>query len=466
MTTDPVAIEEAYADLDEVLARISTLDYTALTVPELLALQSRRERASCASAAVDHRILAALQAQTTPKEIGAKNWAEVLRIRLRVGADEARRRVRDAENLGPRTGLTGEVLPPLWEDVAAAQADGLVNAEHVQVIGHFFAKLPSWVDRATRVQCEATLIAGARRQTPEELRAAANDLRYLLDQDGPEPDDTERARERVFTMGEQQPDGTSEVTGRLTPEARAVFDALFEKLAAPGMCNPDDPQPCMSGTPSQIQIDSDNRTPAQRHHDALLAIGRMILASGGLGEHNGLPVSVVVTTTLQDLQAGAGVALTHTGSKVPIPDLIRMAAGGSYCYLAVFDKHTRIPLYLGRTRRTATAGQRLMLFARDRGCTRPGCTAPASRCQAHHAVNNWRDDGHTDITDLALACGPDNRLADIGGWHTTVENGRAHWTPPPLLDVGQPRTNQYHHPTLYPAEPDSEEDGETDSCAS
>ncbi|MGB8407590.1 MAG: HNH endonuclease, partial [Mycobacterium sp.] len=73
-------------------------------------------------------------------------------------------------------------------------------------------------------------------------------------------------------------------------------------------------------------------------------------------------------------------------------------------------------------------------------------------------TGNWRDGAHTDITDQALACGPDNRLADTGGWHTTMENGRAHWTPPPLLDVGQPRTNQYHHPTLYPIEGDSDDE--------
>jgi hypothetical protein len=87
-----------------------------------------------------------------------------------------------------------------------------------------------------------------------------------------------------------------------------------------------------------------------------------------------------------------------------------------------------VPLYLGRTRRTASPGQRLVLFARDRGCTRPGCTEPADRYQAHNATCDWQHGGRTDITDLALACGADNRLVDEGGWHTTMKNGRAHWT--------------------------------------
>lgn len=106
----------------------------------------------------------------------------------------------------------------------------------------------------------------------------------------------------------------------------------------------------------------------------------------------------------------------------------------------------------------------MMLFARDRGCTRPGCTAAASRCQAHHVTTDWRQGGPTDITNLTLACGPDNRLADTGGWTTTMgRGGRAHWTPPPLLDTGQPQTNQYHHPTLYPTETGDDHGGESDS---
>ncbi|UUO01451.1 hypothetical protein M4D79_23770 [Mycolicibacterium novocastrense] len=37
------------------------------------------------------------------------------------------------------------------------------------------------------------------------------------------------------------------ISGTLTPEAWAVWEVIFAKYAAPGMCNPDDPQPCTSG---------------------------------------------------------------------------------------------------------------------------------------------------------------------------------------------------------------------------
>jgi len=435
-----------------------------------LALQSRRETLKCAAEAVDQQILAAAQTQATAKDIGAKNWPEVLHIRLRVSREEARRRVRDCDHLGPRSAITGEALGPVWELVAAALAEGAINIEHVAVITAFFAKVPLWVDPVTLAQCERDLVAAARYTTPEELRRAASDLLYKLDQDGPEPDDTERDRKRGIAHGRQRSDGTSEVSGTLTPEARAYWDAIYDKYAAPGMCNPADDVPCYSGTPTVEQIANDTRTLAQRQHDAQMWVARMALTSGMLGEHNGLPVSVVATCTVTDLEKRTGVAVTHTGTKLPVKDLIRMAATGADHYLVVFDDHTEQPLYMGRARRTATVAQRFALFARDLGCTKPNCTAPASRSQAHHVNTNWRDDGPTDITNLTLACGPDNRLADTGGWSTTMgPDGRTHWTPPPLLDVGQPRTNQYHRPTLYPAErgdTDGEDGDESCSAAS
>ena len=59
-----------------------------------------------------------------------------------------------------------------------------------------------------------------------------------------------------------------------------------------------------------------------------------------------------------------------------------------------------------------------MLYAKERGCTFPGCTAPAYHSQVHHAVADWVDGGQTNITDETLACGTDNRRVKRGGWRT------------------------------------------------
>jgi hypothetical protein len=153
------------------------------------------------------------------------------------------------------------------------------------------------------------------------------------------------------------------------------------------MCLPDDREQIDSGpdpTPEEPPARRDTRTPGQRNHDALAALARSALASGELGQHHGLPTTVIVSTTLQELQSGAGHAVTAGGSLLPMADVIRLAAH-AYHYLAVFDQHTSEPLYLGRTKRLASRGQRIMLLSTHRGCTKPGCTAPGYDCQVHHA---------------------------------------------------------------------------------
>jgi len=279
-------------------------------------------------------------------------------------------------------------------------------------------------------------------------------LALLLNQDGEPPDQADRARRRYLIIDRQDADGMSRFHGLLDPQARATLDAVLAKLAAPGMANPDDPAPCVDGAPSQDAVQGDARSPGQRNHDALTAMGRAVPASGELGRHNGLPATLLVTATLPDLQSGAGVAATGGGSLLPMREVIRLASQAHH-YLVIYDKHTRQPLYCGRAKRFATPGQRLVLHALERGCTRPGCTAPAYWSQVHH-IEDWAaDNGPTNLT---LACGPDNRLVEDGRWSTRKrKDGRTEWIPPPQLDTGQSRVNDYHHPEKYLVDRDDED---------
>ena len=56
---------------------------------------------------------------------------------------------------------------------------------------------------------------------------------------------------------------------------------------------------------------------------------------------------------------------------LPMADVIRMATHAHH-YLAVFDGATELPLWLGRTRRTASPGQRIVLHADEYGRTATG----------------------------------------------------------------------------------------------
>ena len=440
----------ALDDLEAAWDKLACLPVEALNAPQALAVLDRLERHRRRQPALEHALVAQVQSQATPKDLGAKSWRSVLSQRLGISGSDARRRLAEAAELGPRRALTGEPMEPALPGTAAAQGRGEIGAEHVALIRDFMAALPAEVDPGTAAAAESQLAGLAGGLTPEGLRAVARQLLGYLDPDGTLDDEREHARKRGLSLGPQGLDGMSRLTGWLTPALRATLDALWAKLAAPGYANPDDDTPCLGGRPAQAQIDADTRSPAQRHHDALEAVCRAMLASGTLGRHNGLPVTIVATTTLAELSAAAGVAHTGGGSRLPIPTLIRMAAAGAHPYLALFDDPRTIRLYYGRRRRTASPGQRLALYALERGCTKPGCPNPPNRTQVHHAQRDWQHGGATDIDQLTLACGCDNRLVDDTptGWTTRkrLRDNRTEWIPPPHLDRGQPRVNLYHHP--------------------
>ncbi len=344
----------------------------------------------------------------------------------------ARRRIGDAEQLAPRQALTGQVLAPQLPNVAAALGRGDIGDEHVRIIRTFFDRLPVVVDAPTRQAAEAQLAAMAAGFGPEALRVGAERMMALLNPDD-EFCDADRARRRGVTIGRQGFDGMSAISGLLDPETRAYLDAVLAKLAAPGMCNPADQSPMVDGEPDPESAEHDHRSGAQRNHDALRACLRVTLASGQLGAHHGLPVTVVVTTTLTELEDTAGIAITGAGTRLPMRDLIRMATHAHH-YLSIFNDDGR-PLYLGRTKRIASADQRIVLHAQDRGCTHPGCTVPGYLCEVHH-LHEWAQGGPTDIDNLTFACAPHHRLLNHGWTTRKHPNGTTESIPPPQLDLG------------------------------
>ena len=69
---------------------------------------------------------------------------------------------------------------------------------------------------------------------------------------------------------------------------------------------------------------------------------------------------------------------------------------------ALFDTNAEI-LWLGRSRRHASAAQQLAVAIRDRGCVL--CRSPMHRCDSHH-IDEWAaDNANTDIPNLAALCG-------------------------------------------------------------
>jgi Domain of unknown function (DUF222) len=448
--------EEIQADFDALHATVSRVvghSFDVLTTPERLALLERLEHETRRLAVPGHELINQITEQSNTEELGGK-LPVVLADRLHITQAEASRRVNEAADLGPRRALTGETLPPLLTGTAAAQRTGCVGAAHVRVIRSFVRRLPADVDVGTREHAETHLAQLATQFGPEELAKLAGRLTDYLNPDGTYTDE-DRVRRRGLILGKPDIGGMSPVRGWLTPQARATWEAVLAKLAAPGMCNPDDDTPVIDGPPAEQAVQRDTRSAAQRHHDGFAAALRALLASGKLGQHNGLPASIIVSTTLKELEAAAGKGLTAGGTLLPMSDVIRLARHAHH-YLAIFDKGKAIGLY--HTKRLASPGQRIVLYARDRGCTRPGCHVPGYGCEVHH-IEEWATTHCTEINTLTLACGPDHSLVKPGGWTTRKRtNGDTEWIPPPHLDHGRPRTNTYHHPEKLLMDEDDDDD--------
>jgi Domain of unknown function (DUF222) len=441
-------IVEAFDALEADLDRALELSFDALTTPERLVMLARCEVFRRRLPALEHPLINQISGQADATELGGK-LPSALADRLRITRAEASRRIHEAAELGDRKAITGEPLPPLLTATAAAQRDGRIGSAHVAVIRGFVHRLPDFVDLETRVKAEAQLAGLGGQHRPDELSRLADKLTDCLNPDGNFTDD-DRARRRAVTIGKQGIDGMSPITGYLTPEARATLDAVFAKLAAPGMCNPFDREPVVDGTPSQDAIDGDTRSCAQRNHDALNAAGRALLACGGLGRHNGLPATIVVTTTLRELEAKAGRGITGGGALLPMSDVIRLASHAHH-YLCIFDKGKAIALY--HTKRLASPGQRIVLYAKDRGCSHPGCDMAGYWCEAHHCTP-YAQCHTTDVNDLTFGCGGHHPLAEQGWTTRKNQRGDTEWIPPPHLDHGRPRTNTFHHPEKLLCEDD------------
>lgn len=367
---------------------------------------------------------------------------DMLWARLRITPREITRRFKLAARIRPRRTLTGPPVQPELPELAAAVAAGSVGDDHIRAVCAAVDVLPSRVSPTDVAEAERALVAHAAKLDAGVVTKLGQRIADHLNPDGLFTDD-DRARRRGLYLGAQGPDGMSRLSGLLDPEARAYFEAI-EAAVRPGRHQPD-------GAPNDPEA-RDTRSPAQRCHDAFKLGLETAIASGELGAHRGHPVTVVVTTTLAELNQAAHAvadpsiptpapARTGGGSRLPMPDLIRMAAKAIH-YLAVFDDHSGRPLYLGRQKRIASADQRLICHARDRGCTRPNCLEPGYHCEVHHAPD-WADGGRTDADRLFFACGCDHSAASRGEWRTLVtDSGRLGWTD----GSGPPEINHAHHP--------------------
>jgi len=184
--------------------------------------------------------------------------------------------------------------------------------------------------------------------------------------------------------------------------------------------------------------DDDTRTPAQRRHDALVAIFRHFLdhqrrAAGG---HHRPHVNI--TVELAALLAATGQGRHHDGAAISTEDARRLACDANVH--RVITRGRSSVLDYGHSTRVVAVALFMVLAGRDGGCRFPGCDRPVDWCDAHH-IRHWINGGPTVHWNLVLLCSRHHQVVHRRGWeikllpHGTVEvtdpQGRTRSSDPP-----------------------------------
>ena len=295
---------------------------------------------------------------------GEARAADVLRNDVKHSRGLAKRQVKDA-------GRLAEV-----PKVARALAEGTITPQHARLIAEAAEQAPTGapVD-------ENELLAAAERE-PVDLfgRTVRDHLNERTGDDLEERRKQQRAQRRL--SWKQQPDGMFELFGRFDPVVGSRIETAIAG-AANRLWHAEDPE--------------NRATAQQRLADAL----ELLVTGSGPAKANGGAQGVDLLVIVDYDTVAGRLANPRLGDGTPlsVEELLRLACDARILP-AIFDQKGQ-PLWLGRGKRHATAHQRALLAARDKGCI--GCGTSASWCQAHH-IRHWEHGGTTDIDNLCLLC--------------------------------------------------------------
>jgi hypothetical protein len=337
------------------------------------------------------RRLAAIDRRRTYQRDGYVTTTAWLIAELKMAPGVARQQVQMARALEemPETVAaleTGEV------SMSAARA--LVNAREL--------------DPEVFARSERELVDGARIQSIRGLHSICAYWRQAVEREhglqGEEKLKEDRRLHASVTFF-----GMVRLDGDMDPESGELFltaiDAVVDTWARSGM--------------------DDDRTPAQRRHDALVQIIRQWLASRNRPEVNGERPHVTVLVDVETLRDGDGSGetceLAHTGP-VSAETARKIACDASIRRVVMKGKSE--PLDVGRKTPVWPPAIRAAVIARDKHCQFPGCDRPATWCQVHH-VHHWTKGGHTCKENGILLCTQHHDLVHPPGKFTlTLEEGR------------------------------------------
>ncbi|MGO4805745.1 DUF222 domain-containing protein [Arthrobacter sp. 2MCAF15] len=416
---------------------------------------------------------------------GCRNATEFLRVRLRISAAEARRRLTLAAELLPHTGTGGHTEPPARVELAAAVASGMVASRAATVITLALDRVRHICRPEAAATMERALTLTALENDADFLVRIARRWTDALDQDGAEPSEELLRRIQgafirkprhglhhleIFATAEQYEHlvtvmntatnprtgldirtgtGPDSPTGTV-PDASAATVADAATGVGMGAAMVADAATGVAlGAETGAADLLDQRSRPQRLLDGLVGACKVALATGGLPATGGLRPQIMATIDYRDLLqrlGGAGPDHESTGSLTftgPITaSTIRKLACDADIIPVVLGGDGRI-LDIGRASRVFPPHVRKALTARDQGCAFPQCTIPAPWCEAHH-ITYWSRGGSTGTENGTLLCSHHHHLIHKEQWTVRMRSGTPWFIPPPHIDPARtPRRNRY-----------------------
>lgn len=285
--------------------------------------------------------------------------------------EEAERRRKDQEDARKNA----DEVPAAKQDIIRRELDKLLKAAEGE-----------------RTRIYARAMEEAKYRGEKDLRAFVKRLVDQANKPFAKKNPNAGFEKRDASLGKENADGTFDVRISMTAGDYALYKALTDKGLCPN-----------ANIPPEHQRDIDPRTKGQRRYDQLMAIMRQY--EHGEQAANGGAASVVVAITLEDLaQADATTRFqTNVGVELNAFDLVRLGMDGTSDFILTVDGLTGVPLHLGRSKRLASVGQRIAMFAIQGVCSWAGCTTSMSECEAHHIIS-WLRYGNTDIENLTGLC--------------------------------------------------------------
>nr|pir hypothetical protein MLCB1779.12c [imported] - Mycobacterium leprae [Mycobacterium leprae]CAB10993.1 hypothetical protein MLCB1779.12c [Mycobacterium leprae] len=112
----------------------------------------------------------------------------------------------------------------------------------------------------------------------------------------------------------------------ISPDLCAIVKASVGQTGFPGMCNLTNDIVRVDGVPSQDVIERYTRSPGQCNNDGFKVALCALPESGKPFQHNELSASIIVNTTLNELEVAPGKVLSGWGAILLMFDVIQLSA--------------------------------------------------------------------------------------------------------------------------------------------